>query len=123
MAKKWKKSELDYLKRVYRTSITFNEIMENLPGRSEDSIRLKASRIGLSRPFNNDPTVFNRVRCWGVDFDQTCVDRCPDWVNCLDQYAEEQKSHIIIGENRATVNGAITGGMIAEALRGIKKID
>jgi len=49
-AKEWTNEELELLKAIYATDSTFKDIITELPGRSPNSIRLMASRLGLKRP-------------------------------------------------------------------------
>lgn len=122
---KWTIKEIEYLKRAYPTALSMEDIIENLPGRTEYSIRLKASRLKLKRPFNNDSTVFEKVRCYGKDFEDQCVDTCPDWFNCLNRFAEAQKEHILIkpNENKVTITAHVATSQVIEALRGLYKIE
>lgn len=48
---RWSSEEIKLLTTIYQSSeYTIGEIMEALPSRSEWSIRLKASRLGIKRP-------------------------------------------------------------------------
>jgi hypothetical protein len=48
----WSQEELKKLKELYpRPDKTIEEIVSQLPGRTQNAIRLKASRLGLTRPF------------------------------------------------------------------------
>jgi hypothetical protein len=48
----WSQEELKKLKELYpRPDKTIEEIDSQLPGRTKNAIRLKASRLGLIRPF------------------------------------------------------------------------
>lgn len=46
--RKWTDEEIELLKEHYSTA-TLDELMELLPGRSEESIRIKAHKLGLSK--------------------------------------------------------------------------
>jgi hypothetical protein len=48
--KTWTTHERDLLKLLYTSETPFNEITEELQGRTPNSIRLMASRMGLKRP-------------------------------------------------------------------------
>ena len=48
----WSQEELQKLKDLYsRPDKTIEEIVSQLPGRTQNAIRLKANRLGLHRPF------------------------------------------------------------------------
>ena len=46
----WTVDEVETLKSLYPTFGSFRELLDRLPGRSPNSIRLMASRLGLYRP-------------------------------------------------------------------------
>jgi hypothetical protein len=46
----WTESEVETLKRLYPTSASISDLLEELPSRSPNSVRLMASRLGLKRP-------------------------------------------------------------------------
>jgi len=49
--REWGKGELEKLSKLYDDNkATIEEMMLQLPGRTENAIRLKASRLGLARP-------------------------------------------------------------------------
>jgi hypothetical protein len=48
--KKWKEVEIKKLKRLYISEKLLEEVMEAFPERTENAVRLKASRLGLKRP-------------------------------------------------------------------------
>jgi hypothetical protein len=48
----WSQEELKKLRELYpRSDKTIEEIVSQLPGRTQNAIRLKASRLSLIRPF------------------------------------------------------------------------
>ena len=47
---KWTEKEIQILKELYTSELTIEEIMQYLPRRSKNAIRLKASRMGFKRP-------------------------------------------------------------------------
>jgi predicted Zn finger-like uncharacterized protein len=48
--KEWTDEEIERLRQLYTSSKTFDEITEKFPSRTDNAIRLKASRLGLKRP-------------------------------------------------------------------------
>jgi hypothetical protein len=46
----WTAEELEKLKAFYTSDASFEEVIRELPFRSPNAIRLKASRLGLKRP-------------------------------------------------------------------------
>ena len=48
--KGWTDAEVNKLRNMYPSSATFHELLDQLPSRSPNSIRLMASRLGLKRP-------------------------------------------------------------------------
>jgi translation initiation factor 2 beta subunit (eIF-2beta)/eIF-5 len=46
----WSEKEIKRLRELYTSNQTFDEIIKKFPSRSENAIRLKASRLGLKRP-------------------------------------------------------------------------
>jgi hypothetical protein len=46
----WTESEVDKLRSMYPSSASFHDLLDELPNRSPNSIRLMASRLGLKRP-------------------------------------------------------------------------
>jgi len=87
-------------------------------GRSEDAVRLKASRLGLSRVFftAGDAEAMN---CYGKDFGENCITRCPGHDGCLDKYLELIKldGSIILGQNKLTVLDKIERDQLFQALK------
>ncbi|UCH57046.1 MAG: hypothetical protein JSV18_06835 [Candidatus Bathyarchaeota archaeon] len=51
----WTKEETERLKLLYISGRSFEEIKRELPNRSSNAIRLKASRLGLRRPTISTP--------------------------------------------------------------------
>lgn len=49
-SKKWTEIEIKNLKRLYISEKLLEEVMEAFPERTENAVRLKASRLGLKRP-------------------------------------------------------------------------
>jgi predicted transcriptional regulator len=45
----WTKEEVDTLRSLYPSSASFHDLLDQLPSRSPNSIRLMASRLGLKR--------------------------------------------------------------------------
>lgn len=46
----WTEDEVETLKRLYPTSTNLSDLLDQLPSRSPNSVRLMASRLGLKRP-------------------------------------------------------------------------
>jgi len=78
--REWTKEEIEKLKLDYSLK-GIPELAEEL-GRSENAIRIKASRLGLKRTLDINP-------CFGQDFTESCVDNCEDWLACLDAYTKQ----------------------------------
>jgi translation initiation factor 2 beta subunit (eIF-2beta)/eIF-5 len=52
--KEWTDEEVERLRELYTSNKTFDEIVDKFPMRTENAIRLKASRLGIKRPFIGD---------------------------------------------------------------------
>lgn len=48
--REWTDEEVDLLRDLYTSNKTFDEIVDKFPERTENAIRLKASRLGIKRP-------------------------------------------------------------------------
>ena len=48
--KEWTDEEVELLRDLYTSNKTFDEIVDRFPRRTENAIRLKASRLGIKRP-------------------------------------------------------------------------
>lgn len=48
--KEWSELEISKLEKYYPSSMAFDEILLELPQRTSNAVRLKASRLGLRRP-------------------------------------------------------------------------
>ena len=48
--KEWTDEEVERLRELYTSNKTFDEISEKFPLRTDNAIRLKASRLGIKRP-------------------------------------------------------------------------
>jgi len=46
----WTDEEIEILRKLYPTFTTFPDLLDKLPSRSPNSVRLMASRLGLRRP-------------------------------------------------------------------------
>lgn len=46
----WTETEVDKLRSMYPSGASFHELLDELPSRTPNSIRLMASRLGLKRP-------------------------------------------------------------------------
>lgn len=59
----WSQEEVNRLKSLYIDhDIQFNDILESLPNRNKNAIRLKANRLGLKRPFLLPPEEYNAIK-------------------------------------------------------------
>jgi len=108
--REWTKEELEKLKLDYGLK-SLPELCKEL-GRSENAIRIKASRMGLKKFQDINP-------CFGKDFGERCVDSCPDWIACLDAYTQQIQDALEIEYRitRITVRGNVKGSQIVRALR------
>lgn len=48
--REWTDEEVERLRELYTSNRTFDEITEKFPMRTDNAIRLKASRLGIKRP-------------------------------------------------------------------------
>ena len=48
--REWSEAELTKLRHMYPSGASFHDLLDELPSRSPNSIRLMASRLGLRRP-------------------------------------------------------------------------
>jgi len=54
VSKEWDKAELEKLEKLYKDKdVTVDEMRLQLPGRTEDAIRIKANRLGFNRPLTD----------------------------------------------------------------------
>jgi predicted Zn finger-like uncharacterized protein len=53
-AQLWSDEEVERLRELYTSNKTFDEIAEKFPKRTDNAIRLKASRLGIRRPYYNN---------------------------------------------------------------------
>jgi len=108
--REWTKEEIEKLKLDYSLK-GIPELAEEL-GRSENAIRIKASRLGLKRTLDINP-------CFGQDFTESCVDNCEDWLACLDAYTKQIQDALEIEYRitKITVKGKAKGSQIVRALR------
>jgi len=120
----WTQYELDYLRKnypKYHTSI--GDIAGHL-GRSENAIKVRASRIGVKRPVFIDPIeswgpgAYELLKCYGLEFRADCVDSCPGWLKCMEIYTEKRVNEAFnLKGNRGTVSGNMTGPELVRAIR------
>jgi hypothetical protein len=71
----WTESEVDTLRTVYPSSIDFQDLIGKFPGRTPNSIRLMASRLGLHRQ-GILPEISSMGSVSGVDGDARRLVRC-----------------------------------------------
>ncbi len=48
--REWTDAEIEKLRSMYPSGASFPDLLEELPSRSSNSVRLMASRLGLKRP-------------------------------------------------------------------------
>jgi uncharacterized Zn finger protein len=95
--KEWTDEEVERLRELYTSNKTFDEITEKFPSRTDNAIRLKASRLGIKRPFigeiiqvkplsikmgNNEMASGYLIKC----------KECGSWIQVDDEY---QRSAIV----------------------------
>lgn len=120
------KANLEKIRAEYSTFKPVEEIAEEL-GRSVNAIHLKASRMGVSRPYNNDDERARLVtRCYTLDFDESCVGKCPQWIQCLEEYTERIKGELEIEFKdkrlkKITVKNKTLASHIVEVIRKINE--
>lgn len=121
--KAWTPKDIEYLKEKYpQAMIRIGEIMEHL-GRTEDAIRLKASRLGLARSFMTGEDV-QLMNCYGRDYDESCIIRCPGHHECLMAWTEAIKidGSIIVGQNKLTILDKVDRDQLYQALKVLKAV-
>lgn len=120
--KLWTIEQLNYLKANfhYRSAAEIGKYL----GRTENAINLKASRIGLKKPFK----VYNKediqfLKCYGKEFDENCVDLCPGWMHCLDEFSQGVKKdlELELKLTKLTVKNPTTPKAIITAIREVNK--
>jgi len=79
---RWTEEEIKRLKELYTSSDTFNEILEAFPNRTQNAIRIKASRLGIKRPdifFGSYPSVLLGIKKGDQRYFVKCCD-CGEWI-------------------------------------------
>jgi len=98
----WTDEEVERLRELYTSNRTFDEIVDKFPLRTENAIRLKASRLGIKRPYIGDviqvkPLMFksgNRKGSQGYLFK---CNECGSWMQ-VDQRSQNSASVFSCGK-------------------------
>lgn len=120
------KADLDKIRAEYPTFKPVEELAEEL-GRTVNALHLKAMRMGVMRPYSNrDPETRQKTRCFGLDFDETCIGKCPQWVACLEEYTDKIKNKLEIEYkekrlNKIRVKNKVLASQIIEVIKEINK--
>lgn len=116
---KYTAEDIQYLKDNYPSG-DLDLICKHL-GRTMNGIRLKASRLGLARSWGEDYTL---MRCFGKDFDASCMIRCVGHEACLNKYLELIKvdGSIILSQNRLTIVDKVKRDQLMRALKVLKEV-
>jgi len=80
--KEWTDEEVRKLRELYSSNLPFEEVARNFPGRTKNAIRLKASRLGIRRPYAAQVVQVNPIK---VKVDQNEVGLlvkcdCGSWI-------------------------------------------
>ena len=100
--KEWTDEEVERLRELYISNRTFDEIVEKFPLRTENAIRLKASRLGIKRPYIGDviqvkPLKFkSSSRIDSTGYLLKCKE-CGSWMQ-VDQRAQNSASVLSCGK-------------------------
>lgn len=100
--KEWTDDEVQRLRELYTSNKTFDEIVEKFPLRTENAIRLKASRLGIKRPYIGNVTQLrplsftkgNRGRASGYIL--KCKD-CGSWIQ-VDEKTQRDSGVVSCGK-------------------------
>ncbi len=87
----WTESEVDTLKVVYPSSTDFQDLVGMFPGRTPNSIRLMASRLGLHRQ-GILPEISSMGSVSGKDGDSRRLVRCGE---CGRRFFVETRSGVV----------------------------
>ena len=100
--KEWTDDEVERLRELYTSNKTFEEIVEKFPLRTENAIRLKASRLGIKRPYIGNviqlkPLSFKTGKRGGsTGYILKCKD-CGSWMQ-VDEKSQKDSSVISCGK-------------------------
>lgn len=100
--KEWTDEEVERLRELYVSNKTFDEIVEKFPFRTENAIRLKASRLGIKRPYIGDviqvkPLTFkSTTRAESSGYLLKCKG-CGSWIQ-VDQRSQSSSSVFSCGK-------------------------
>mgnify|MGYP005831152953 CR=1 FL=1 len=80
---RWTEEEVNRLRRFYTSSDAFGEILKAFPNRTENAIRIKASRLGLKRPDifygSPNPSILLGIKKGDKRYLVRCCD-CGEWI-------------------------------------------
>ncbi len=99
--KEWTDEEVERLRELYTSNKTFDEIVDKFPLRTENAIRLKASRLGIKRPLIGDviqvrPLTFKSGSRGSTGYLLKC-NECGSWIQ-VDQRTQLNTSVISCGK-------------------------
>lgn len=100
--KEWTDEEVKRLKELYTSNKTLDEIVDKFPLRTENAIRLKASRLGIKRPYIGNiiqvkPITFKSV--WlndSIDYLLKCKE-CDYWMQ-VDKSSQHESNILSCGK-------------------------
>ena len=100
--KEWTDEEVERLRELYTSNKTFDEIVEKFPLRTENAIRLKASRLGIKRPIIGDviqvkPLSYKSGRMGNSSGYLLKCKECGSWIQ-VDQRTQSSASIISCGK-------------------------
>lgn len=116
--KSWTEKEEEQLKKEYCWRNN-EEIARDL-GKSVNAVYLKASRLGLTKTFIiSDPEDLQLLKCFGKGIDETCIERCPGWLECLEKYSQDIKKELELEYElkRITIKGPTTAERLLQVIR------
>jgi len=100
--KEWTDEEVERLRELYTSNKTFDEIVDKFPLRTENAIRLKASRLGIKRPYIGDviqvkPLAYRYGSIGNSSGYLLKCKECGSWVQ-VDQMKQNSSSFISCGK-------------------------
>jgi len=101
-SKEWTDEEVERLRTLYTSNRTFEEIAERFPIRTNNAIRLKASRLGLKRPilgnvFQMRPLMYKPSNGEGTSGYLFKCKECGSWIQ-VDEDTRNSTSVICCGK-------------------------
>ena len=100
--KEWTDEEVERLRELYTSNKTFDEIVDKFPLRTENAIRLKASRLGIKRPLIGDviqvkPLTFKSINSRDSQGYLLKCKECGSWIQ-VDQRTQNSSSVLSCGK-------------------------